>query len=90
MKQENQLWRCHHIADELKKMGIILNPTTVNRIIQTFRREGTIQPTGSWKKFLKSHWNSLFGMDFMTIDTLFGKRFYLLIILELKIPTESL
>ena len=43
-----------------------------------------IQPTGSWKKFLKSHWNSLFGMDFMTIDTLFGKRFYLLIILELK------
>ena len=30
------------------------------------------------------HWNSLFAMDFMTIDTLFGKRFYLLIILELK------
>lgn len=39
---------------------------------------------GSWKKFLKSHWDSLFGMDFMTIDTLFGKRFYLLILLELK------
>ena len=84
MKVENQLWGCHRIADELKKLGIDLNPTTVNRIIQTFRKKGMIQPTGSWKKFLKSHWNSLFGMDFMTIDTLFGKRFYLLIILELK------
>ena len=84
IKQENQLWGCNRIADELKKLGIILNPTTVNRIIQTFRKDGKIQPTGSWKKFLKSHWDSLFGLDFITIDTLLGKRFYLLIILELK------
>ncbi len=84
MKRDNQLWGRHRIADELKKIGVELNPTTVNRIIQTFRKLGKIQPTGSWKKFLKSHWNSLFGMDFMTIDTLVGKRFYLLIILELK------
>ena len=84
LKQENKLWGCHRIADELKKLGIILNPTTVNRIIQTYRKQGKIQPNGSWKKFLKSHWDSLFGMDFMTIDTLFGKRFYLLIILELN------
>lgn len=33
---------------------------------------------------MNSHWDSLFAMDFMSIDTLFGKRFYLLIILELK------
>ena len=84
MKLENQLWGCHRIADELKKLGIDLNPTTVNRIIQTFRKQGKILPSGSWSRFLKTHWNSLFSMDFMTIDTLFGKRFYLLIILELK------
>jgi putative transposase len=84
MKVENQLWGCHRIADELKKLGIDLNPTTVNRIIQTFRKEGKIKPNGSWSRFLKSHWDSLYGMDFMTIDTLFGRRFYLLIILELK------
>ena len=30
MKQENHLWGCHRIADELKKIGINLNPTTVN------------------------------------------------------------
>ncbi|RDG31364.1 hypothetical protein DV872_13000 [Oceanispirochaeta sp. M1] len=44
MNIENQLWGCHRIADELKKLGI----------------------------------------DFMTIGTLFGKKFYLLIIQELK------
>ncbi len=31
MKQENRLWGCYRIADELKKLGIILNPTRVNR-----------------------------------------------------------
>ncbi len=84
IKQDNHLWGCHRIADELMKIGIELHPTTVNKIIQTFRKKGKIQPNGSWQKFLKSHWNSLFSMDFMTVDTLFGKRFYLLIILELK------
>ena len=43
-----------------------------------------IQPTRSRKKFLRAHWDSLFGIGFMTIDTLFGKRFYLLVILELR------
>ena len=84
MKQDNHLWGFHRIADELKKIGIELHPTTVNKIIQTFREQGKIKPNGSWKRFLKANWDSLFGMDFMTIDTLFGKRFYLLIILELK------
>jgi len=75
MKQDNQIWGCHRIADELMKIGIKLHPTTVNKIIQTFRKQGKIQPNGSWMKFLKSYWDSLYGMDFMVIDTIFGKRF---------------
>ena len=84
MKQDNRLWGCRKISDELKKVGIDLHHTTVNRIIQTFRKNGQIKPIGTWKQFLKAHWDSLYGMDFMTIDTLFGKRFYVVIILELK------
>jgi putative transposase len=84
MKQENYFWGCKKIANELKKINIDIHYTTVNRIISTFRKKGLIQPNGSWKRFLKMHWDSLFSMDFMTIDTLFGKRLYLLIILELK------
>ncbi len=84
LKQDNYLWRCKKIANELKKINIDIHYTTVNRIISTFRKQGLIQPNGSWKKFLKIHWESLFAMDFMAVDTLFGKRLYLLIILELK------
>jgi transposase len=84
MKQDNSLWGCKKIANELKKINIEIHYTTVNKIIQKYRKQGLIQPNGSWKKFLKRHWDVLFSMDFMTIDTLFGKRFYLLLIMELK------
>ena len=33
MKQDNHLWGCMKISDELKKIGIELHPTTVNKII---------------------------------------------------------
>jgi putative transposase len=84
MKQDNQLWGCIRISDELKKLGIYIHYTTVNKIMQTFRKNGQIQPVGSWKRFLKMHWDSLFSMDFIIIDTLFGKRLHLLVIMQLK------
>jgi len=70
MKTDNPLWECRRISDELKKLDIDIHHTTVNKMIQTFRREGKIQPTGSWKKFLKSNWDSLFGMDFILNGTI--------------------
>ena len=84
MKNENSLWGCRRIADELVKLRIDIHHTTVNRIIQDFRKKGMIATSGSWSRFLKAHWDSLYGMDFMTIDTIFGKRFYLLIVLKLS------
>ncbi|MBF9018821.1 MULTISPECIES: integrase core domain-containing protein [unclassified Oceanispirochaeta] len=84
MKQDNRFWGCRKISDELNKVDIDVHFTTVNKILQTFRKNGQLKPVGCWKKFLKAHWNSLYSMDFFTIDTLFGKRFYILVILELK------
>ena len=54
-RKDNPLWGCHRIADELKKIGIDLHPTTVNKIVQTFRKQGKIQPTGGWNRFLEVH-----------------------------------
>ena len=85
MKQDNPLWGCKKITNELKKINIGIHYTTLYKIIHTFfRKQGKIQPNGSWSKFLKFHWDSLFSMDFMVIDTLLGKRFYIFIIFELK------
>ncbi len=84
MKQDNYLWGCRRVADELQKLHISVHYSTVNRILQTYRRNGKLQPNGSWKKFLKAHWQSLYATDFMTIDTIFRKRLYLLLIIQLK------
>ena len=84
MKNDNSMWGCRRIADELEKLGIDIHHTTVNKIIQDFRKSGKIAASGSWTRFLKANWDSLYGMDFMTIDTIFGKRFYLLIVLRLS------
>ena len=84
MKNENILWGSRRISGELKKLGIDIHHTTVHRIIQTFRKNGHIKSTGSWNKFLKAHWNSLFATDFFTVDPLFGKRMYVLFIIQLK------
>ena len=71
MKNDNILWGSRRIAGELQKIGIDLHHTTVHRIIQTFRKNGQVKSTGSWNKFLKAHWNSLFATDFFTVDTTF-------------------
>ncbi len=84
MKQENHLWGCRRIADELQMLNISIHYSTVNRILQTYRKDGKLQPNGSWRKFLKAHWQSLYAADFINIDTIFGKRWYLLLIVRLK------
>jgi putative transposase len=38
----------------------------------------------SWKKFLSSHWETLFACDFFTVDIFGFKRFYVFFIMELK------
>ncbi len=84
MKNENILWGSRRIAGELKKLRIDISHVAVHRIIQTYRKNGFVKPTGSWNKFLKYHWESLFTTDFFTVDTLFGKRMYVIFILKLK------
>lgn len=39
MKQDNVLWGCRRIADELQKLHIFIHYTTVNRILQIYRKK---------------------------------------------------
>lgn len=66
MKKKNYLWGYRRISDEMKKLDFSVSKDTVCRIIQRGRKEGSILLNGSWKSFLKSHWDSLFCCDFMT------------------------
>ena len=57
---------------------------TIRRVIQKGRGDGDIPPNGSWKRFIKSHIDSLFCCDFFTIETVFNKRLYIFFLMEMK------
>ncbi len=80
MKNENIHWGNGKIQGELLKLGIELDRRTTHQILADFRKQGRIQNGITWSKFIKSHVESLFATDFFTVDTLFGKRFYVFFI----------
>lgn len=87
IKSDNYLWGCRRIRDELLKLDIDISRETIRKVIQDYRKSGDIKPNYSWRKFLKTHWDSLFACDFFTIDIFGFKRLYVLFILELKTRT---
>jgi len=84
LKKENPLWGTRRIRDELKKLSIAVSHETVGKILNYFRKTGDIQPNLSWKKFLGSHWNSLFACDFFTTTAFSMVTWYVFFIMELK------
>jgi len=64
MKNRNIQWGNGKIRGELLKLGIKLNKRTIARILNDFRKQGKIRKGLTWKKFIKSHMESLFAMDF--------------------------
>ena len=62
--------RAGKIQGELLKLGIVLSRSTIRRIIAEFRKKGKIKSALTWKKFIKSNLDSLFALDFFTVDIL--------------------
>jgi transposase InsO family protein len=84
MKNENLLWGNGKIQGELLKLGISLDKRTIAGIIAEFRKKGKVKHALTWKKFIKAQLDSLFGMDFFTVNSLWGHTFYVLFIISLK------
>jgi transposase InsO family protein len=84
MKNDNLLWGVKRIQGELLKLDISLSTKTIRKILQAFRRRGKIQSSLTWKKFLTAQIQSIYAMDFVTVDTLLGKRIYVFAIISHK------
>jgi len=84
MKNKNILWGTRRIRDELLKLDIDLHRKTIQNILRNFRRRGKIKKSITWKQFLKSHIDSLFAMDYFTVDTILNKRYYVLFMISHK------
>jgi putative transposase len=84
LARENPGWGYRRIQGELVGLGVSLAASTVWEIL---RREG-IEPAprrleSSWAEFLRRQAASIFECDFLTVDTVFLKRFYILFLIEL-------
>jgi putative transposase len=84
LAQENPGWGYRRIQGELVGLGIGVAASTVWTIL----REAGIEPAprrleSSWREFLSRQAASILECDFLTVDTLFLKRFYVLFFIEL-------
>ena len=66
------------------KLDISLSTKTIRKILQEFRRKGKIRSSLTWKKFLTAQIESMYAMDFVTVDTLLGTRLYVFAIISHK------
>ncbi len=84
LARENAGWGYRRIHGELVGLGIKLAASTVWTIL----KEAGVEPAPrrleqNWSEFLRQQAASILECDFLTVDTLFLKRFYVLFFIEL-------
>ena len=84
MKNDNVLWGVKRIQGELLTLDISLSTKTIRKILQSFRRRGKIRRSLTWRKFLEAQMQFIYAMDFLTVDTMMGQRFYVFALLSHK------
>jgi len=84
MARENPRWGYFRICGELLKLGHSVAATTIRSLL----RSAGIPPAGrrselTWKQFLAAHAETLLAADLFSVDTIFFKRLYVLIYVNL-------
>jgi putative transposase len=77
MSQANPLWGAPRIVGELRKLGIDVAKSTVEK----YRVRSRKPPSPTWKAFLKNHGQDLVALDFFTISTVTFRVLFVLVIL---------
>jgi putative transposase len=84
LARENPSWGYRRVQGELAGLGVKLAASTVWTIL----KQSGIEPAPRrleqrWAEFLRQQARSILECDFLTVDTLFLKRFYVLFFIEL-------
>jgi putative transposase len=84
LARENPHWGYRRIVGELKGLGITVSATSVRKVL----REEGLQPApertrSSWPAFLRAQAASVLACDFLTVETAFLQRIYVLFFISL-------
>jgi hypothetical protein len=77
MSRTNPLWGAPRIVGELRKLGIEVAKSTVEKYRVRHRKP----PSPMWKGFLNNHVKDLIALDFFTVPTVTYKVLFVLVIL---------
>ena len=84
LARENASWGYVRIVGELRKLGISVSATLVRSVLA----EAGIPPAPqrdrqSWRAFLRQQGESMLACDFLTVDTIWLRRLYVLVFLSI-------
>jgi len=84
LARENPHWGYRRIVGELKGLGVLVSPTTVRKVLI----EAGLLPAPergrlSWQAFLRQQAATTLACDFLTVETAFLQRIYVLFFISL-------
>jgi putative transposase len=84
LANENPHWGYKRIVGELQRLGVTVSATSVRKVLL----EEGLQPApqrahSSWRAFLRAQASSMLACDFLTVETAFLQRIYVLFFISL-------
>jgi transposase InsO family protein len=84
MAKDNPRWGCVRIRGELRKLGHRVSATAIRKLLRRNRiGPAPFRSRQTWKAFLRAQASAIVLTDFLAVDTVFLKRLYVLLYMEL-------
>jgi putative transposase len=84
LARENAHWGYKRIAGELKGVGVTVSATSVRKmLLEAGMRPAPKRAPSSWRAFLRAQAASVLACDFLTVETAFLQRIYVLFFISL-------
>src|SRR5579859_1202556 len=84
MARENPGWGCVRIRGELLKVGCRVSATAIRNLLRREKVGPASKRSGlTWRRFLKAQASAIVVSDFFSVDTVFLRRLYALLYMEL-------